>query len=64
MSGALIAFARAGDPNHAKAPEWRPYTLAERATMVFDAQSRLESDPRGGERKLFEAVPYIQRGAY
>jgi para-nitrobenzyl esterase len=64
MSGALLAFARSGDPNHAGLPTWRPYTLPERATMLFDAQPRLALDPRGGERRLFEQVPYIQRGAY
>jgi para-nitrobenzyl esterase len=64
MSEALLAFARTGNPNHAKLEEWRPYTLPDRPTMVFNAESRLENDPRGPERRLFEAVPYIQRGTY
>jgi para-nitrobenzyl esterase len=64
MSSALIAFARTGNPNDPKVPEWRPYTLADRATMVFDAESKLENDPRGAERRLFAKVPYIQRGTY
>jgi para-nitrobenzyl esterase len=64
MSAALIAFARTGNPNHQGLPEWRPYALPERATMVFDAESKLENDPRGAERQLFEKVPYIQRGTY
>lgn len=64
MSSALIAFARSGDPNHPGLPAWRPYTLPERATMLFDAQSRLALDPRGAERRLFEQVPYVQRGTY
>jgi para-nitrobenzyl esterase len=64
MSDALIAFARTGNPNHAGIPEWKPYSIPDRPTMIFDAQSTLVSDPRGEERKLFEAVPYIQRGTY
>ncbi len=64
MSAAFIAFARTGTPNHAGIPVWKPYELANRATMVFDAHSRLVDDPRGEERKLFAAVPYIQRGTY
>jgi len=64
MSDAFIAFARTGNPNHASLPQWRPYELNTRSTMVFNAQSQLVDDPRGAERKLFVQVPYIQRGTY
>jgi para-nitrobenzyl esterase len=64
MSGALLAFARTGNPNHGGLPELRPYTLPDRATMLFDAEANLEHDPRGAERRLFAQVPYIQRGTY
>ena len=30
--------------------------------MVFDKVSKLIDDPRAGERKLFEQVPYVQPG--
>jgi para-nitrobenzyl esterase len=62
MSQALLAFARHGDPNHAGLPRWRPYVLEVRETMVFDGESRIENDPRGGERKLYQRAPFIQRG--
>ena len=62
MSQALLAFARQGDPNHAGLPRWLPYELDVRATMVFDTQPRIENDPRGGERKLYQRAPFIQRG--
>jgi len=64
MSDAFIAFARSGDPNNAGLPQWRPYDLNTRATMLFDVEPRLADDPRGGERRLFAQVPYIQRGTY
>ncbi len=37
MSAAWAAFARAGNPNHAGLPSWPAYTIAQRATMFFDA---------------------------
>ena len=64
MSNALLAFAHTGDPNHAGLPRWRPYELSDRATLLFDAEPRLENDPRGAERRLFAHAPYIQRGTY
>lgn len=64
MSDAFIAFARSGNPNHAGLPQWTAYDTQKRSTMIFDAQSRLEDDPRGAERRLFAQVPYIQRGTY
>jgi para-nitrobenzyl esterase len=62
MSDALLAFARSGNPNHPGLPEWRPYRLDRRSTMVFDVPPRLVDDPRGDERRLFEKVPFIQQG--
>jgi para-nitrobenzyl esterase len=64
MSEAFIAFARTGNPENANIPEWKPYELPDRATMVFDTTSQLVNDPRSDERKLFAQVPYIQRGTY
>jgi para-nitrobenzyl esterase len=62
MQQALLAFARDGNPNYNGMALWEPYTLPRRATMVFDATSRLEDDPRGAERRLFAKVPFIQQG--
>ena len=62
MSEALLAFARSGNPNHAGLPDWAPYSLPDRETMVFDDRSRPEHDPRGGERRLYQQVPFVQRG--
>ena len=62
MSETLIAFAKTGDPNNARIPAWKKYELGDRATMIFDVASRLENDPRKGERELIETVPYLKPG--
>lgn len=64
MSEALIAFARHGDPNHGGLPRWQTYSLARRETMLFDATPRQADDPRGGERRLYQQAPFIQRGTF
>ncbi|WP_309644032.1 carboxylesterase/lipase family protein [Phenylobacterium sp.] len=62
MSQAFIALARTGDPNTSALPAWPRYELDRRATMIFDSETKVVDDPRGDERRLFEAVPYIQPG--
>ena len=64
MSEALIVFAQSGNPNHKKLPHWPNYQLQKRETMIFDTQAKVESDPRGRERQLFEQVPFVQRGTF
>jgi para-nitrobenzyl esterase len=49
VSGAWVAFARSGNPNHAGLPTWKPYSEAQRNTMIFDAPCRTEVDPRRAE---------------
>jgi para-nitrobenzyl esterase len=60
---AFAALARGGDPNARGVPQWPGYRLPGRATMIFDARSRAENDPRKWERELFARVPYIQPGS-
>jgi len=62
MSDAWIAFARTGNPNVKGLPEWPVFDLEQRATMVFDKDTRVVNDPRGPERRLFGQVPYVQPG--
>ena len=45
MSDAWIAFARTGAPNHRDLPRWPAYNSTDRATMIFDDECRIESDP-------------------
>jgi para-nitrobenzyl esterase len=62
MSAALLAFARTGNPQTPRLPDWPRFELATRPSMIFDLPSRVENDPRGAERKLFEAAVYVQPG--
>ena len=64
MSDALIALARTGSPAHARLPEWKPYSLERRETMLFNLSPQLENDPRGGERRLYQQAPFMQRGTF
>ncbi len=63
VMGAFAALARTGRPAAPGLPVWAPYTLPGRATMLFDAPSRLAGDPRKWERELWSRVPYIQPGS-
>lgn len=52
MSSAWIAFARSGDPNTKGLPQWHPYNLKSRATMIFNLDSRLQNDPYSEIRRI------------
>jgi para-nitrobenzyl esterase len=62
MSEALLVFARTGEPRTGATKDWRPYSLTNRETMVFSDAPRMEDDPRGGERRLYQRAPFVQRG--
>ncbi len=52
MSAAWIAFARSGNPNTDGLPQWRPYDLKSRATMIFSLNSQLQNDPYSEIRQI------------
>ena len=52
MSAAWIAFARSGNPNTEGLPQWRPYDLKNRATMIFNLDSHLQNDPYSEIRRI------------
>jgi para-nitrobenzyl esterase len=57
MSRAWFAFARSGTPGHGDLPAWPVYSMADRATMIFDTTCRIENDPYGSERRVWETTP-------
>jgi para-nitrobenzyl esterase len=56
VSGAWVAFARSGNPNHAGLPTWTPYDNERRATMILNDECRLVYDPHRKERLLLQSI--------
>ena len=56
MSGVWAAFARNGVPDHPSIPHWPAYDTATRATLMLDAECRIENDPRGETRALWQDI--------
>ena len=56
MSAVWAAFARNGRPDHASIPAWPAYEASTRATLVLDTACRIENDPRGEERRLWQNI--------
>ncbi|HEX5006793.1 MAG TPA: carboxylesterase family protein [Hyphomonadaceae bacterium] len=52
MSETWLAFAKTGNPNNPKVPEWPAYTAAQRNMMVFRTTPGVEVDIRAAERAL------------
>jgi para-nitrobenzyl esterase len=57
LSATLLAFARTGDPNNAKIPQWPRFDTSQRATLVFDRNTRVVHDPHGALRQLWVDTP-------
>jgi para-nitrobenzyl esterase len=61
MIRAFAGLARTGTPG---LPDWRPYTLPARDTLVIGEESiATVPDPRRWERELWARAPYIQPGS-
>lgn len=64
MSTAWATFARTGNPSHPGMPEWKPFTVEGRETMVLNIESRLVPDYKGEElRAVNELLDRAPRGA-
>jgi para-nitrobenzyl esterase len=61
MSAAWLAFARTGNPNARGVPDWPPYTTKDRATMVFDIESKVVNAFREDERKALAELKFTDR---
>ena len=56
ISDTVAGFARTGNPNVGKLPEWRPYDSEERATMVWNDHSQLVNDPIAAQRQILQPI--------
>jgi para-nitrobenzyl esterase len=54
MSALWAGFARTGIPHAEGVPEWPAYDLADRPTMMIDAECRVVNDPDQAERLYWE----------
>jgi len=53
LASTFVAFAKTGNPDNDQIPHWPPYDARTRATMVFDAETRVVNDPRAAIRKYW-----------
>jgi len=56
MSEMWATFARTGHPGAKGQPAWPAYTLQKRATMMIDAQCKVEENPFGQELALWDSL--------
>ena len=56
MSASWVAFARSGNPNTKLVPKWEPFTADQRATMIFNTETRAVNDPYRDERVAVAAA--------
>jgi para-nitrobenzyl esterase len=63
MSGAWVAFARSGDPNHTGIPNWAPFDLRQRTTMIFNNECKAVNDPYREERLTRAALRPLESTA-
>src|SRR5262249_9878410 len=59
LASTFVAFAKTGNPDNDQVPHWPAYDANLRATMMFDANTRVENDPRASIRKYWsqQALP-------
>jgi para-nitrobenzyl esterase len=56
VSRIWATFARSGRPDHPAIPSWPTYDAQQRATLMLDKVCRVENDPRGAERTLWQEI--------
>ena len=54
MSESFVQFAHTGNPNHQAIPDWQPYSLESRPSMIFDVECRVELDIHAKLRKIYQ----------
>lgn len=56
MMSAFMAFARTDNPNNPHMPEWKPYDIVSRATMVINTKSVLVNDHLANDRRASDTL--------
>ena len=56
MSTTWVTFARTGNPNNSKIPNWPVYSVEKRETMIFNDKCELVNDPQKPARLAMEKV--------
>jgi para-nitrobenzyl esterase len=56
IMNAWTAFARTGNPNYPRLPEWPPYETEKRATMFLDLRSRVVNLPFDSIRSVWMSI--------
>jgi len=56
VSGACVAFARTGNPNHPGLPNWPAFDTTRRATMILDNECKAVNDPYGEEQRMLHSL--------
>ena len=56
MCATWAAFARHGKPTNAQIPHWPAFTTAERATLIWDNEVRVENNLRPELRALINGI--------
>lgn len=57
LASSFLAFSKFGNPNAGAISDWKPYDMAGRATMIFDRETRCESDPQKAFREFWAGMP-------
>jgi para-nitrobenzyl esterase len=57
LASTFVAFAKTGKPDNDQIPHWPAYDATTRATMVFDAETRVVNDHRSAIRKYWSQNP-------
>jgi para-nitrobenzyl esterase len=56
VSGAWVAFARTGNPNHPGLPNWPAFDTERRATMILNDECKALNDPYGDAQRALHAL--------
>ena len=61
MMNSWISFAKNGDPNHTRIPNWPQYNIQERNTIIFDKNIRIWKNPLSKEREMWNKMNLLSR---